>query len=296
MATDKPTRRFLDEIKRMGANVDPVAGFFGPDSVSWRISRESILFLGSMRALMLQLAHPFVAQAVFEHSKYKEDPLGRGLRTFDAVFKVLYGSRDTAIKAAARIYAVHDRIRGVLPVATPQGPAGTPYYGLNPEALLWVHATLVDGAVQTYEMIYGPLGDATREAYWRESIVFARLFGVPPAVIPETWSAFIAWRDHMLQERLTVIPAAREVGDTLIHARGIYRPIEPANIVLAAGMLPPKFRAAFGLPWTTPVRAAFQATIALARRTQPRLHPRLRYLPAWHAAMARIRKAERAAA
>jgi uncharacterized protein (DUF2236 family) len=38
-----------------------VEGVFGPASLTWRINREAAIFLGAGRALLLQLAHPYVA-------------------------------------------------------------------------------------------------------------------------------------------------------------------------------------------------------------------------------------------
>ena len=52
-------------------------GVFGPDSLTWRIDREALTFLGAGRALLLQLAHPWVAAAIAEHSKTIDDPIGR---------------------------------------------------------------------------------------------------------------------------------------------------------------------------------------------------------------------------
>src|SRR5258708_2222520 len=40
---------------------EPHAGIFGPSSISWKVNRESALFLGAGRASFLQLAHPSVA-------------------------------------------------------------------------------------------------------------------------------------------------------------------------------------------------------------------------------------------
>src|SRR3974390_31915 len=55
--------------------VDPLAGLFGPGSLTWRIEREAILFLAAGRALLLQLAHPAIAAAVGDNSRALVDPL-----------------------------------------------------------------------------------------------------------------------------------------------------------------------------------------------------------------------------
>src|SRR5215472_6662488 len=69
-----------------------LAGVFGPSSVTWRMNREAILFLAAGRALLLQLAHPWVAAAVAEHSRALTDPVARFHRTFKVVFTMVFGA------------------------------------------------------------------------------------------------------------------------------------------------------------------------------------------------------------
>ena len=79
---------------------DPRAGIFGPDSVSWKINRESALFLGAGRAAILQLAHPWVTAALEQHSSLLSDPIARFHNTFRIVFTMIFGSLDQALRAA----------------------------------------------------------------------------------------------------------------------------------------------------------------------------------------------------
>jgi len=69
----------------------PREGIFGPQSMEWRVNGEAAIFLGAGRALLLQLAHPFVAAAVADHSRVFADPLGRFHRTFQLVFTLVFG-------------------------------------------------------------------------------------------------------------------------------------------------------------------------------------------------------------
>src|SRR5437762_1229389 len=72
-----------EQLELIRARVtSPLAGVFGPSSVTWRMNREAILFLAAGRALLLQLAHPWVAAAVADHSKALTDPVARFHRTF----------------------------------------------------------------------------------------------------------------------------------------------------------------------------------------------------------------------
>src|SRR5438067_1723534 len=85
---------------------DANAGIFGPESVSWKINREAALFLGAGRAALLQLAHPWVATALLEHSNLMARPIARFHNTFRIVFTMIFGSLDQAMAAARHLYAL----------------------------------------------------------------------------------------------------------------------------------------------------------------------------------------------
>ena len=87
-------------------------GLFGPTSVSWRVARESVIFVGGGRAALLQLAHPYVAHAVDQHSATRSDPIGRFNRTFTSVFAMIFGDLEHAVSAAYRVRAIHDSVNG----------------------------------------------------------------------------------------------------------------------------------------------------------------------------------------
>src|SRR6202030_2198496 len=92
-------------------------GVFGPDSLTWRIDREALTFLGAGRALLLQLAHPWVAAAIVQHSRTLADPIGRFHRTFNTVFTMVFGTLDSALAAAHRLHRRHAAVTGILPLA-----------------------------------------------------------------------------------------------------------------------------------------------------------------------------------
>src|SRR5215468_6991690 len=101
------------DIVRAGAQ--PRDGVFGPASVTWRVHREAAIFLGAGRALLLQLAHPWVAAAIADQSKVFADPLGRFHRTFNVMFTMVFGTCDQAEAAARRLYQRHAAVVGILP-------------------------------------------------------------------------------------------------------------------------------------------------------------------------------------
>ena len=115
----------LAELRREVS--DPRLGLWGPGTISWRINRELMVFLAGGRAALLQLAHPFVAHAVDQHSATRHDPLGRFERTFRHVFAMSFGDLDHAIASARRVHAIHERIFGEVPETVGAITAGTPY-------------------------------------------------------------------------------------------------------------------------------------------------------------------------
>src|SRR5271163_1486475 len=91
------------------------AGIFGPSSISWKVNRESALFLGAGRAALLQLAHPWVATALDQHSNLRNDPLARFHNTFRVVFTMVFGALDQALACSRYLYQLHTRIEGEIP-------------------------------------------------------------------------------------------------------------------------------------------------------------------------------------
>jgi uncharacterized protein (DUF2236 family) len=107
------SKSLLAAVAARAAN--PIAGIYGPEPLSWRINRESALFLGAGRAALLQLAHPWVTAALAEHSRAMNRPIARFHSTFRIVFTMIFGSLEQALAAARPLHALHTRIRGVLP-------------------------------------------------------------------------------------------------------------------------------------------------------------------------------------
>lgn len=162
----------------------PEAGIFGPGSMLWRVDREAAVFLGAGRALLLQLAHPWVAAGVAGHSRTLADPVGRFHRTFDATFTLVFGTLDQALGAARALHRRHAAIRGVLPEGAGGFDAGSPYRANDVAALRWVWATLTETALWAHDLLLPPLTGAERERYYADSMLFAALFGIPRAALP----------------------------------------------------------------------------------------------------------------
>src|SRR5262245_38318124 len=104
-----------------------LTGVFGPRSMTWRVNREAAIFLGAGRALLLQLAHPWVAAAIEQHSETFANPIGRFHRTFSTVFTMVFGTLDQSFEAARRLHRCHAAISGTLRCAAGPFPAGSSY-------------------------------------------------------------------------------------------------------------------------------------------------------------------------
>ena len=182
-------------------------GVFGPDSLTWRIDREALTFPGAGRALLLQLAHPWVAAAIVQHSRTLADPIGRFHRTFAVVFTMVFGTIDQAMSAARGLHRRHAAIHGRLPITIGPFRVGSPYRANDLAALRWVYATLIETALMAHDFVLPPLTGEERARYYAESHLFAALFGIPRATLPADWGAFIAYAEMMQESNvLTAVP------------------------------------------------------------------------------------------
>ena len=266
-----------------------LAGVFGPDSATWRVNREAAMFLGAGRALLLQLAHPWVATAVAEHSQVFADPIGRFHRTFKVMFTMDFGTLDQALRAARRLHRRHAAITGVMTRAAGPFAAGSRYWANETSALRWVHATLIETALSAHALVLPPLSSEDRARYYAESRVFAALFGISQASLPSNWEDFAAYNDAMWKsETLTVIPEARAIAERVLRGTNVCLRAPKWYRALTAGMLPPRLRIAFGLHYGQAEQRIAECAIARMRRVYPFLPDRLRYVGPYQEAMARL--------
>lgn len=288
MVVENDLEAALDRVRADAAG--PVPGVFGPASLTWRIDREAVIFLGAGRALLLQLAHPWVAAAIAEHSRTLADPIGRFHRTFDIVFAMVFGSLDRALLSSRQLHRRHTMIVGEMPEAVGPFAAGSRYCANDIPSLRWVHATLVETALMAHDLVLPPLAAEERERYWNESRTFGALFGLTGDDLPADWSGFAAYTAAMAgSETLTVSPAAREIATQIFNgARPWLRPPRWYR-ALTASLLPERLRAGFGFDLDErDIRSADNA-MKWIRRVYPRLPDRLRYVGPYQEAQARLR-------
>ncbi|HEY5662680.1 MAG TPA: oxygenase MpaB family protein [Ilumatobacter sp.] len=239
----------------------PGERWFTDDSPIRRVHADSAMFVGGLRALLLQSLHPHAMAGVAQHSDYRHDPWGRLQRTADFLAATTFGPIAEAELVIARVRAVHERVTGVA-------DDGRPYRADDPHLLEWVHVVEVDSFL-TANRRHGavPLDDAEADEYVAQMAVIARALGIaePPRSVRE-----LRDRIRVYRPELRGTPAARSAARYLLVQPPLHPLARPAYGVLAAAavaMLPRWARAPLRLPWLpvtefVAVRPAGQAVTA----------------------------------
>jgi uncharacterized protein (DUF2236 family) len=175
--TDDPMARTMTYVG------DP--GLFGPDSMSWEIMGDASGFIGGIRALLMQSAHPEVVAGVADHSDYRADPLGRLSRTSAYVTATSYGAMPEVQAAVAAVRRAHRGIQG-------HSHRGTPYHAGDAELSAWVHNSLTESFLVCAQ-VYGPRPLSREEAdrFVVEQARIGRLLDAAP--LPETAADLSSW-------------------------------------------------------------------------------------------------------
>ena len=189
-------------------------GFFGPGSVTWRLSTDLSGPVAGLRSLMIQALHPLAMAGVDQHSDWRSDPVGRLAATSSYLTTVSVGDKSTAERVSARVRRIHEHVRGVDPVT------GQPYAAGDPALLLWVHAAFVDSTIAAAQLFGTPLSAADADRYVSEMVAAAALVGVPAAMVPASVTALDRYLDSVRPE-LRCTPAARESMGYLLDPPGL---------------------------------------------------------------------------
>ena len=257
-------------------------GYYGPDSVAWKIGRETAVLLGGGRAVLMQIAHPLVAMGVSVHSSYMSDPFGRANRTFMLGEYLTFGSTLKARRAAQTINRLHRHVHGILPADAGAYAGGSRYDARNPELLLWVHATLVDTLLLTYTLFIGPLSFEEQDQYYQESKAVAHLLGLQPGDMPRTVNDLKRYVCDMVNSnRLAATPQARQLAQRVLFppAPFIIRPLMHLNFQVTCALLPQRVREIYGLEWGEMRQKAFEVSTWGMRSVIPRMPMSVRALP-----------------
>jgi uncharacterized protein (DUF2236 family) len=273
---------------------DPVLGFYGPDSMMWRINREAVLLGAGPAALLLQVAHPLIAEGVAHHSSFEQDPWQRLHGTIRTTMDLVFGDGGAAQRAVRRLNRVHAGVRGDV-VDDAARRVAAAYRALDPALLLWVQATLIVTSVAAYQSWVGPLTEKEREQFWQEARAVGVRLGIPLSLSPDSWAALEDYWARMLADEgpVHVTPTARRLARLIVRPPFPFVPGPLVDLAALPGLalLPPRIRAEFDIAWGPP-KPALAHVLSTGVRAWTRIVPStLRSMPQALAADRRLRRA-----
>lgn len=218
-------------------------GWFDDDAPIRTVHADASMFIGGLRALMLQTMHPLAMAGVAQHSDYRRDPWGRLQRTADYVATTTFGPASQAQRAVDIVHRVHRRVVGVA-------PDGRPYEANDPHLLEWVHIAEIDSFLAAHDR-HGaePLVGADRDRYVADTAVVARALGI--ADPPDSEAALRA-RIEAYRPELEATPEARDAIRWIVLRPPLPLAARPAYGVMAAAavaLMPTWTRLPLRLPW-----------------------------------------------
>ena len=167
--------------------------WFAEGSAIRRVHGDASMFVGGLRALLLQSLHPLAMAAVSAHSGYRGDPWGRLARTSTFLAVTTFGTAADAAEAVSAVRRVHERISGTA-------PDGRPYRASDPRLLGWVHAAEVDSFLRAHQR-YGarPLDERGCDDYVEQAGRVAAELGVidPPRSTAELAECLAGYRPEL---------------------------------------------------------------------------------------------------
>ncbi len=232
---------------------------FGPDDPIQIVHGDASMFVGGIRALLLQALHPLAMAAVDQHSGFRGDPWGRLQRTSTFLAESTFGTDEMADRAVRIVRAVHKNINGVA-------PDGRPYEANDPHLLLWVHVVEVDSFLRAHDR-FGKrrLTAPERDTYVAQAAVVARALGSepPPTTAAELDECLMAFRPE-----LKSTSAARATSRYLLVNPPVPLALRPGYSMLAAAavaLLPRWTRLPLRIPYLPVTEAtAMRATGVVA--------------------------------
>ena len=251
-------------------------GYFGPQSMMWKVNKEITVLFGGARALLMHAAHPLIAAGARQTSFYQRDPWKRLIRTLSLQNSVTFGNKQEADESAHRINKLHEVINGEDDVT------GRYYDALDHEQLLWVHACLQISSIYFYEMTVKKLSEAEKNQYHFENMKAAELVLVDKDKMPKTHDGLKNW----------VIEKSREDGylvstDVAEDVKNIIgggpvpkhiKPIWPFIAFTAFNTLPQEFKEIYGISDSKLKNLILGINLSLLKYTRPLLPPFFRLI------------------
>ncbi|MPQ99829.1 DUF2236 domain-containing protein [Modestobacter sp. I12A-02628] len=265
-------------------------GFFGPDSVTWRVHADPAFSVGGIRALLLQALHPAAMDGVHRFSEgFRTEPWARLTRTAEYVATLTYGTRADALRQVRRVRGVH---RGKSAVEETTGRA---YDVDDADLLLWVHNCEVDSLLSVARRAGVVTSDADADRYVAEQVVAATLIGVDEPDVATTEAELAAYFERMLPHLAATPPARDALRFVLLPPMPgwvqLFTPARPAWGTLASlgvATLPRWARRMYSLPGFGITEPATTAAVRAFRQTTLAVPARVRESPIVRAARERV--------
>tara|TARA_X000000368_G_scaffold111257_1_gene86570 strand:+ start:4219 stop:5061 length:843 start_codon:yes stop_codon:yes gene_type:complete len=263
-------------------------GYFGPDSMMWKVNKEITVLFGGARALLMHAAHPLIAAGARQTSFYQRDPWKRLIRTLSLQNSVTFGTKKEADESALRINKLHEVIKGKDEVT------GGMYDALDQEQLLWVHACLQISSIYFYEKTVKKLSDEEKDQYHLENMLSAELVLVETKNIPQTHKQLRDWVKNKSKEKdyLVLTDVAVDVkniiatGPVPIHIK----PVWPFIAFTAFNTLPSEFKSIYGIEENKFKKILVGFNLKILKLTRPFLPPFFRLIAPARWAKQRINK------
>jgi uncharacterized protein (DUF2236 family) len=267
-------------------NGDP--GYFGPESMMWKVNKEITVLFGGARALLMHAAHPLIAAGARQTSFYQRDPWKRLIRTLSLQNSVTFGTVEEADESAVRINRLHEVIKGKDEIT------GDIYDALDHEQLLWVHACLQLSSIYFYEQTVKKLTQEEKDKYHKENMLSAKLVLIDTDKMPQTHNELKDWviKKSKTKDYLLMTDVARDVGE-IISGGPVpkhIKPIWPFISFTAFNTLPDEFKEIYGIKSSIIKSVILKFNLTLLKITRPFLPPFFRLIPPARWAKQRITK------
>ena len=251
-------------------------GYFGPQSMMWKVNKEITVLFGGARALLMHAAHPLIAAGARQTSFYQRDPWKRLIRTLSLQNSVTFGTKEEADESAHRINKLHEVIKGEDEVT------GGYYDALDHEQLLWVHACLQISSIYFYEKTVKKLTEDEKNQYHVENSIAAEMVLVDRKIMPKTHEELKDWVIEKSREKdyLVLTDVAIDVAD-IISGGPVPRhikPIWPFIAFTAFNTLPTEFKNVYGIKETKFKTWILNFNLFLLKYSRPFLPPFFRLI------------------
>ena len=251
-------------------------GYFGPQSMMWKVNKEITVLFGGARALLMHAAHPLIAAGARQTSFYQRDPWKRLIRTLSLQNSLTFGTKQEADESANRINKLHEVIKGKDEVS------GGIYDALDHEQLLWVHACLQISSIYFYELTVKKLTDEEKNQYHIENIKAAEMCLVDRSMIPETHDGLKEWvmQKSRQKDYLMTTDVAEDVKDIIAGGPvpAHIKPVWPFIAFTAFNTLPSEFKKIYGINESKTKNLILAFNLKLLKITRPFLPPFFRLI------------------